>query len=142
MRQTLADRLSMVYTRDEGQELFTSHACRRLSKITTPLVREFILKFLSTCRMRDMEMGLDVADTLCFQLGGGRHLRRYAEGRKSGARLSEGYFIGRLVDYIGLDSRYDDTWAWVASGPERQQAVAAGAPAAAEGAHAADEGAQ
>ncbi|GJY59243.1 hypothetical protein Tco_0459135 [Tanacetum coccineum] len=33
---------------------------------------EFILEFLSTCRMSDTEMGLDVADTLCFQLGGVR----------------------------------------------------------------------
>ncbi|GKD61472.1 hypothetical protein Tco_1298981 [Tanacetum coccineum] len=72
MRQTLGDRLSIVYTRDEGQELFTSHAWRRLFKIRAPLVREFILEFLSTCRMGDMEMGLDVADTLCFQLGGAR----------------------------------------------------------------------
>ncbi|GJZ72554.1 hypothetical protein Tco_0636700 [Tanacetum coccineum] len=43
MRQTLDGRLRMVYTGDEGQEL-----------------------------MRDTEMGLDVADTLCLQLGGAR----------------------------------------------------------------------
>ncbi|GKE56539.1 hypothetical protein Tco_1495724 [Tanacetum coccineum] len=49
MRQTLGDPLSMIYTGDEGQELFTSHA------------------------MSDTEIGLDVADTLCFQLGGARH---------------------------------------------------------------------
>nr|GEW28967.1 retrovirus-related Pol polyprotein from transposon TNT 1-94 [Tanacetum cinerariifolium] len=42
MRQTLGDRLSMVYTGDEGQELFTSHAWRRLFKIRAPLVREFV----------------------------------------------------------------------------------------------------
>ncbi|GJY78014.1 hypothetical protein Tco_0483815, partial [Tanacetum coccineum] len=48
MRQTLAGRLRMVYTRGDGQELFTSHT------------------------MSDTEMGLDVADTLCFQLGGAR----------------------------------------------------------------------
>nr|GEW46413.1 hypothetical protein [Tanacetum cinerariifolium] len=35
-------------------------------------VQEFILKFFSTCRIGS-EMGLDVADTLCFQLGGDRH---------------------------------------------------------------------
>ncbi|GKE27461.1 hypothetical protein Tco_1442845, partial [Tanacetum coccineum] len=29
-------------------------------------------EFLSTCRMSDAEMGLDVVDTLCFQLGGSR----------------------------------------------------------------------
>nr|GEU57849.1 retrovirus-related Pol polyprotein from transposon TNT 1-94 [Tanacetum cinerariifolium] len=49
---TLGDRLSMVYTEDEGQELFTSHAWRRLFEIRVPLLggarckmawRQFIL---------------------------------------------------------------------------------------------------
>ncbi|GJT19884.1 hypothetical protein Tco_0878590 [Tanacetum coccineum] len=70
--QTLGDRLSMVYSGDDGEALFTSHAWRRLFEVRRPLVREFILEFLSTCRMSDTEMGLDVADTLCFQLGGAR----------------------------------------------------------------------
>ncbi|GKC94188.1 hypothetical protein Tco_1159630, partial [Tanacetum coccineum] len=123
MRQDLAERMRMVYTRDDGQ------------------------KFLSTCRIED-EMWLDVAGTLCFLLGGGRHsmtwrqfilalglhtveemvedgfgaywlgservipdngdlrgdrhLKRHAEGRKSGAMLSGGYFIGRLAHHFGL----------------------------------------
>ncbi|GKD47568.1 hypothetical protein Tco_1276544 [Tanacetum coccineum] len=72
MRQTMGDRLSMVYVGDDGEALFTSHAWRRLFKVWAPLVREFILEFLSTCRMSDTDMGLDVADTLCFQLGGAR----------------------------------------------------------------------
>ncbi|GJX30794.1 hypothetical protein Tco_0240649 [Tanacetum coccineum] len=71
MRQDLAVRLRMVYS-GEGQQVFVSHAWRRLFGIRGPLVREFILEFLSTCRMSDTEMGLDVADTLCFQLGGAR----------------------------------------------------------------------
>ncbi|GKG02786.1 hypothetical protein Tco_0310422, partial [Tanacetum coccineum] len=53
---TLADRLSMVYTGDDGQALFTSHAWRRLSEVRGLLVREFILDFFSTCRMSDTEM--------------------------------------------------------------------------------------
>ncbi|GKE07012.1 hypothetical protein Tco_1399030 [Tanacetum coccineum] len=69
MRQDLAVNLRMVYTR-EGQQVFVSHAWRRLFGIRAPLVREFILEFLNTCRMSDTEMGLDVAGTLCFQLGG------------------------------------------------------------------------
>ncbi|GKE84107.1 hypothetical protein Tco_1557849, partial [Tanacetum coccineum] len=72
IRQTLGDRLSMIYTRDDGQALFTSHAWRRLFEIRGPLVREFIMEFLSTSRMSDMDMGLDVADTLCFQLSRAR----------------------------------------------------------------------
>ncbi|GJR98124.1 hypothetical protein Tco_0270298 [Tanacetum coccineum] len=33
---------------------------------------EFILEFLGTCGVSDTEIGLDVVDTLCFQLGGVR----------------------------------------------------------------------
>ncbi|GJW15000.1 hypothetical protein Tco_0019133 [Tanacetum coccineum] len=46
----LAERLKMVYTGDDGPEVFVSHAWRRIGS----------------------EMGLDVVDTLCFQLGGAR----------------------------------------------------------------------
>ncbi|GKB34365.1 hypothetical protein Tco_0879307, partial [Tanacetum coccineum] len=139
--------------------------------------------------MSDMEMGLDVADTLCrapsyalirdpvrrlchrmiaysissrgqapekvtgvdlFYLCSmdrgttnvphllAQYLFRHAEGRKSGARLSGGHFIGslamhfRLLERLHIYTRYGDTYAWVAQGPERQQATAAGAPKADE----------
>ncbi|GKC99620.1 hypothetical protein Tco_1169895 [Tanacetum coccineum] len=74
-----------------------------------------------------------------------QYLFHHAEGRKGGARLSGGYFIGRLAMHFGLlgslniYTRYDDTWAWVASGPERQQAAAAGAHEVDEGGLAAEE---
>ncbi|GKB72779.1 hypothetical protein Tco_0934191 [Tanacetum coccineum] len=248
MRQTLGDRLRMVYTGDEGQELFTSHAWRRLFEIRAPLVQEFILEFLSTCRMSDTEMGLDVAETLCservildkvdlrdywieissdkdflgsalsyvfirdpvrrlchtmiaYSISGrwqalkkvtsvnlfylrimdrgtanvpyllAQYMFRHAEGRKSGARLSGGHFIGCLAAHFGLVSdhglrgllvvtrelplidfheigrlnicmRVSDTWAWVAPRPKRQPDVTAGAPRAAEDAPAVNEGAQ
>nr|GEV79564.1 hypothetical protein [Tanacetum cinerariifolium] len=67
----LAERLRMVYTRDDGQEMFMSHSWRSLFEIRAPLVRQFILKFFSTY-MIGSEMGLDAADTSCFQLGGAR----------------------------------------------------------------------
>nr|GEU38085.1 reverse transcriptase domain-containing protein [Tanacetum cinerariifolium] len=44
---------------------------RRLFEIRAPLVQEFILEFFNTCRISS-EMGIDVADTLCFRLGGAR----------------------------------------------------------------------
>nr|GEW78609.1 hypothetical protein [Tanacetum cinerariifolium] len=56
MRQTLGDQLSMVYTRNKGQELFTSHVWRRLFEIRAPLVWDFILEFLSTCLHNKEEM--------------------------------------------------------------------------------------
>ncbi|GJT33695.1 reverse transcriptase domain-containing protein [Tanacetum coccineum] len=241
MRQAFTVRMRMVYTGDEGQELFTSHAWRRLFEIRGSLVWEFMLEFFSTCRMSDIELRLDEVDTLCFQLGGARHrmtwrefimalglhsaeemaedvfeaywlgsmraipdkgdlrdyytaisserdflgvapsytyirdpvrrlCHRHAEGRKNGASLSGGYFIGRLAAHFGLVSdeglvgltviarkplmidmdklvklniyvRLDDTWAWVASRPKRQPVAAAGALEVAKGAPDVEEGA-
>ncbi|GKE00140.1 hypothetical protein Tco_1388123, partial [Tanacetum coccineum] len=76
--ETIFERMRMVYTRDDGQEVLMSHAWRRLFGIRAPLVQEFILKFFSTCRIRD-EMGLDVAGTLCFQMGGARRSMTWSQ---------------------------------------------------------------
>ncbi|GKA82262.1 hypothetical protein Tco_0789010 [Tanacetum coccineum] len=121
MRQDLGVRLRMVYAEGDRQQV-----------------------------MSDTEMGLDVADTLCFQLGGVRRKdrgrRRHAEGRKSGARLSGGHFIG-LIDLhelarLNICGRFGNTWAWVAPSPDRQQDAAVGAYEADEAGPIADEGAQ
>ncbi|GJS88900.1 hypothetical protein Tco_0771536, partial [Tanacetum coccineum] len=58
--QDLAERMRMVYTGDDEQEVFVSHAWRRLFGIRAHLVQEFIIEFFSTCRIGE-EMGLDVA---------------------------------------------------------------------------------
>ncbi|GJZ22859.1 hypothetical protein Tco_0559898 [Tanacetum coccineum] len=100
-----------------------------------------------------------------------QYLFRHEEGRKSGAKLLGGHFIGRLAMHFGLVSdeglrglqvvtrelplidlhelrrfnictRYDDMWAWVAQEPERQQAAAAGAYKEDEAGPAAEKGAQ
>nr|GEU98030.1 hypothetical protein [Tanacetum cinerariifolium] len=63
-----------------------------------------------------------------------QYLFRHAKGKKSGARLSEGHFIGCLTEHFGL--------AWVASGPERQQAAAAGTYEGDKGGPAVEEAAQ
>ncbi|GJV32766.1 hypothetical protein Tco_1393166 [Tanacetum coccineum] len=73
-----------------------SHAWRRLFGIRAPLVHESFLEFLNTCRMSDTEMGLDVADTLCFQLGGVRR------------RVTWRHFILAL----GLHTEQEMTEAW------------------------------
>ncbi|GJV26236.1 hypothetical protein Tco_1378931 [Tanacetum coccineum] len=67
------------------------------------------------------------------------YLFRYAKGRKSGARLSGGHFIGRLAMHFGLVSNEGlrGLQAWVAQGPERQQAATSGAPEANEAGQAA-----
>ncbi|GKF77824.1 hypothetical protein Tco_0230294, partial [Tanacetum coccineum] len=78
-----------------------------------------------------------------------RYLRLFAAGRKSGAHITGGQFVARLAEHFGLLTAeilgglmFDDTWAWLAMGPERQPNVAAGAPAVAEDAPAIDEGDQ
>ncbi|GKA38309.1 hypothetical protein Tco_0730860 [Tanacetum coccineum] len=78
-----------------------------------------------------------------------RYLRLFATGRKSDAHISGGQFVARLAEHFGLMTaeilqgltviaptlsvidmaelvrlqiceQLDDTWAWVAMGPERQ----------------------
>ncbi|GKB35274.1 hypothetical protein Tco_0880216 [Tanacetum coccineum] len=78
-----------------------------------------------------------------------RYLRLFAAGRKSGAHISGGQFVARLVEHFGLLTAeilggltFDDTWAWVAMGLERQPVVGAGAPAVAKDALIIDEGGQ
>nr|GEV42349.1 hypothetical protein [Tanacetum cinerariifolium] len=62
-----------------------------------------------------------------------RYLRLFALGRKQGAMISGGQ--------LQLCIELDDTWAWVASGPERQQVATVGACDATKDAPIADEGA-
>ncbi|GJZ58533.1 hypothetical protein Tco_0614027 [Tanacetum coccineum] len=73
-----------------------------------------------------------------------QYLFRHAKRRKSRARLSGGHFIRRFAMHFGLvsDEGLRGLQAWVAQGPERQQAVAAGAHEADEAGPAAEEGAQ
>ncbi|GKF73357.1 hypothetical protein Tco_0219689, partial [Tanacetum coccineum] len=100
-----------------------------------------------------------------------RYLRLFATGRKSGPHITGRQFVARLAEHFGLLTaeilrgltviapelqiidmaelvrlqicvKIDDTWAWVAMGPERQPDAAAGAPAIAEDAPVVDEGDQ
>ncbi|GKD11428.1 hypothetical protein Tco_1191113 [Tanacetum coccineum] len=63
-----------------------------------------------------------------------------------GAMISGGQFVARLIDMaelvrLQICEELDDTWAWVASRPDRKQVVATGAAKAAEDASVVDEGA-
>ncbi|GKC66071.1 hypothetical protein Tco_1098669 [Tanacetum coccineum] len=100
-----------------------------------------------------------------------RYLRLFAAGRKSGAHISGGQFVARLAEHFGLLTaeilggltviapelpiidmaelvrlqiceQLDDTWAWVAMGPERQPDAAASALEVGQDAHIVDEGCQ
>ncbi|GJV88586.1 hypothetical protein Tco_1532524 [Tanacetum coccineum] len=100
-----------------------------------------------------------------------RYLRLFAVGRKRKAHIFSGQFVARLAKHFGLLTteipggltviapelpiidmaelvrlqicvEIDNTWAWVAIGPERQPDALAGAPAIAKDAPAVDEGDQ
>ncbi|GKA24909.1 hypothetical protein Tco_0710942 [Tanacetum coccineum] len=183
-RQALTDQLRMVYIGAEGQILFTSDAWIQVFKIRRSLVLELMLEFFSTCRISDVVLNIDHADTLSEEIetDGFRaystdnsreiatkanlsdylsriasdgdflgtipsytsiwdplrrlchrlittflrevmHLRRHAEGRKQGVRMSGGQFTSfRDLTVIDMDElarlhickRLGDTWAWVA----------------------------
>ncbi|GJY08888.1 hypothetical protein Tco_0377073 [Tanacetum coccineum] len=100
-----------------------------------------------------------------------RYLRLFAAGRKSRALITGGQFVARLAEHFGLLTEeriqgltviaptlpvidmveletlqiyveIDDTWDWVALGPERQPDAAVGAPGVAQDAPVIDEGDQ
>ncbi|GJQ91023.1 hypothetical protein Tco_0002162 [Tanacetum coccineum] len=121
----LAERIRTVYTWDDGLEVFVSHAWRRLFGIQAPLVQEFILEFFGTCRIED-EMGLDVAGTLCFQLGGASRSMTWRQfilalGLHTAEEMAEdvfgAYWLGseRLIPAKGDLSDY---WVEISSGRE------------------------
>ncbi|GJR84375.1 hypothetical protein Tco_0155160 [Tanacetum coccineum] len=77
-----------------------------------------------------------------------RNLRLFDSGRKQGAMISRGKFVARLAERsllmeerlqrLAICKEIDDTWDWVALGPERQPDAAAGTLGAAEDAPAVD----
>ncbi|GKB94456.1 hypothetical protein Tco_0980593, partial [Tanacetum coccineum] len=72
-------------------------------------------------------------------LGGVRHLKRVGNKMRMGGGISGGQFLFRLQ--LQICKELDDTWAWVASRPERQPDAVVSAPEAAKDAPVADEGA-
>ncbi|GKB77440.1 hypothetical protein Tco_0944335 [Tanacetum coccineum] len=137
MRQTLTNKLSMVYIGDDEEAFFTSHTWRRLYEVRGPLVREFILEFLSTCRMSDTEMGLDeeMAEARfgAYWFGSERVIPDKGDLIDYWTEISfDRDFLGPAPSYVHIRD----------PGPKRQQAAAAGALGAAEDAPVADEGAQ
>ncbi|GJU00451.1 hypothetical protein Tco_1110789 [Tanacetum coccineum] len=147
MRQTLGDRLRMIYTGDEGHELFTSHAWRRLFEIKAPLLGE--VRRRMTWRQFILALGLHTATEMAEVVRGHfiGHLAAHFglvgdEGLKGLLVITHELSMIDLHELVRLNIcvRLGDTWAWVAPGPERQQVATAGAPKAAEDAPADVEG--
>ncbi|GKC67310.1 hypothetical protein Tco_1099908 [Tanacetum coccineum] len=202
MRQDLAERMRIVYIRDDGKEVFVSlHTPEEMAEdgfgaywlgserlipdkgdlsdywVEISSSMDFLRGAPSYTYIRDPVRGLchrlisyniygrghaheKVTATDLFYLRSmdqgaanvlymlAQYLFRHAEGRKSGARLSGGHFIGRLAHHFGLVSddglrglsvvarelsliemgelvklnicmEIGDDWAWVAPGPAR-----------------------
>ncbi|GJY65703.1 hypothetical protein Tco_0467941 [Tanacetum coccineum] len=109
MRQDLAVRLRMVYTRDDGQEVFVSHAWRRLFEIRAPLVHEFLLDFFSTCRI-----GSEMSDD---------GLRGLSVVTRELSLID----MGELIK-LTICMEVGDNWAWVALEEKRQPVAVSAAP--------------
>ncbi|GJW20386.1 hypothetical protein Tco_0031008 [Tanacetum coccineum] len=154
MDEGLKGRMLMGYRDAQGQSVITSRAWRRLFEIWSSLVhldleRDLMLRLchrLITCSIAGRSQAPEkVTVTDLFYLRGmdvgsvnipyllAMYLRLLALGRKRGAMISE----VRLQICVDLD----DTWAWIAPRPERQQVAMAGAPETTEDAPVVDEGA-
>ncbi|GKE10527.1 hypothetical protein Tco_1414078 [Tanacetum coccineum] len=134
MRDSLFARMVMKHRNDVGVVVFTSRAWERLFDTRGPLVRELILKFLSTLRFREVLLDLDAPSTIQFQL----------EILRGLTVITPELLIidmGELVR-LQISLELDDTCTWVAMGPERQPDAAASTLAVAEDAPAVDEGGQ
>ncbi|GJW53082.1 hypothetical protein Tco_0097167 [Tanacetum coccineum] len=202
MRQDLAERLRMAYTRDDGQE----HLWDRYSRLHTAeemaedgfeaywlgservipdkgdlssywieiyfdrdflrsapsytyirlLVRRLCHRLISYNISRRGQAPKKVTTTDLFYLRSmeqgaanvpyllAQYLFRHTEGRKSGARLSQGHFIGRLAYHFGpvSDDGLRGLSVLTPQGAERQPVIAAATLGGAEDAPDIDEGAQ
>ncbi|GKB58507.1 hypothetical protein Tco_0914693 [Tanacetum coccineum] len=162
-------RMTMKHRDEAGVVVFTSQAWGRLFGTRGPLVWELILEFLSTLRFGEFILALGLHTGEEMESPG--FARRFTAGRKNEAHISGGQFVARLAEHFGLLTdeilggltviapelqmidmaelvrlqicvQFDDTWAWVSMGPERQPDATAGAPGVAEDAPIVDEGGQ
>nr|GEV66178.1 hypothetical protein [Tanacetum cinerariifolium]GEW67136.1 hypothetical protein [Tanacetum cinerariifolium] len=122
MAERLSSRMLMEHRDAHGQSMFASRAWRLIAcSIDGRSQAPEKVTVTDLFYLRGMDVGsVNVPYLLA------RYLRLFSSGRKQGAMI-----FGEI----------DDTWAWVAPGPERQLDAAAGAPEAAEDAFVADEGA-
>ncbi|GJU77251.1 hypothetical protein Tco_1274321 [Tanacetum coccineum] len=171
MRQTLEDKLSVVYAGDDGHALFTSHAWKRFFELGGARRRitwrqdilalglhseeemaepGFRAYWYGSERGEEKVIGFDLFYLQTMDYGTAnvpyllaQYLFRHAEGRKGGTRLSEGHFIGCLASHFGLVGDQGLRGLSVVSPRlESQQVATAGTLGAAEDAPATDEGAQ
>ncbi|GJW53599.1 hypothetical protein Tco_0097684 [Tanacetum coccineum] len=117
MRQDLAERLRMVYTRDDGHEIFMRSVARWGLHIAEEIAEDgFEAYWLGSERVIPdkgdlsdywIEISYDrdfLRATPSYTYIRDPLRRLHAEGRKSGARLLGGHLIGRLAHHFGLVS--------------------------------------
>ncbi|GJU27633.1 hypothetical protein Tco_1166254 [Tanacetum coccineum] len=144
MRDSLFARMAMEHRDDAGVVVFTSQAWGRLFDTRGLLFQFSGARRCLSWRNFILALGLHTGEEMESP-----DFARFAAGRKSGAHISGGQFVGRLAHHFGLLTAeilrgltLDDTWAWVAIGPERQPDATAGAPGVAQDAPIIDESGQ
>ncbi|GJX11026.1 hypothetical protein Tco_0200885 [Tanacetum coccineum] len=139
MAEGLTARMTMEHRDEAGVSVFTSRAWRRMFDIRGPLVYELIFEFSA-------RLGLGMLFlTMSSTISAGWSYETYVlEGVHFSLGITyggDGRWLGQhslFVDEISVE--LDDTWAWVAMGPERQPDAAAGALVEAEDVLIVDEG--
>ncbi|GJS95134.1 hypothetical protein Tco_0802102 [Tanacetum coccineum] len=127
----LRGRMLMEHRDAQGQGVFTSRAWRRLFKIRGSLVHELIMKFLSTFSLHTAEEIETPHPTHTYQ-GSDAKAMPIADCVQYFfmASIESGTLIIRDLPEIDMTElvrlqiceELDDTWAWVAPRPKRQQA--------------------
>ncbi|GKD20816.1 hypothetical protein Tco_1222519, partial [Tanacetum coccineum] len=163
LRDGLFTRMRMEHRDDVGVVVFTSQAWGRLFDTRGPLVRELILEFLSTLRFGEVLLDFDapgpppsytlIRDPVLriFHMMMAYSIAGRSQPDICGAEILRGLtviapelLIIDMAELVRLQicAQFDDTWGWVAMGPERQPDAAVGAPVVAEDALVVDEGDQ
>nr|GEV91448.1 hypothetical protein [Tanacetum cinerariifolium] len=114
----------------KSQEIFMSHAQRRLFEIRAPLVHEFILEFFSTYRIDSLHIAEEMEKDgfKAYWLGSERVILDKGNLSDYWVEISSGrdFLRGELVK-LNIYREIGDDWVWVAQGTKRQpvDAVAA-----------------
>ncbi|GJY31962.1 hypothetical protein Tco_0415457 [Tanacetum coccineum] len=120
-------RLARIYKREihKVQSMFTSRAWRRLFDIRGPLVHELILEFFSNFRFGEVVLDLDTpgSSPIVSTWEESQHLNE-----KGLMVIAPALPIIDMAEFVRLHLcvELDDTWAWILTGPARQEGGAGG----------------
>ncbi|GKE87065.1 hypothetical protein Tco_1564540, partial [Tanacetum coccineum] len=154
MSERLTSRMLMEHRDDQGQSVFTSRTWRRFNEVIVDINAERTLQFQLGGARRRISIRL-IAYSIAGRSQAPKKVTVYLSGIDVGS-VNIPYLLARIDDdcpdlpmidmaklvRLQICEELDNTWAWVAPGPERQQVATTGALEVAEGAPDVDEGDQ